>query len=100
MLSKRKARRLCLWVAAGQPTLPIRLACMRAGAAMSKPRRASSRADAFYDACDEAGMLVWQEAMFACAMYPRNRAFLEEVAGQRGQRGAEVARLRRRIARP
>ena len=35
--------------------------------------------DHFYELCDEMGIMVWQDFMFACSMYPADESFLKSV---------------------
>ncbi|WKB55845.1 beta-mannosidase [Eleftheria terrae] len=49
--------------------------------------------DAFYDACDELGVLVWQDFLFACGIYPAHAGFLRSVEAEAE---AAVRRLRHR----
>ncbi|MEU4702744.1 glycoside hydrolase family 2 protein [Nonomuraea dietziae] len=46
--------------------------------------------DDFYDLCDELGLLVWQDFLFACAAYPEETPLREEVEAEARQ---NVARL-------
>lgn len=41
--------------------------------------------DDFYDLCDEKGIIVWQDFLFACAAYPENEIFVEEVKAEATQ---------------
>ncbi|HEX5545818.1 MAG TPA: glycoside hydrolase family 2 protein, partial [Ktedonobacterales bacterium] len=47
--------------------------------------------DSFYDFCDELGLLVWQDFLFACGIYPAHDAFVESV---RTEAGSAIRRLR------
>ncbi|MDQ0797951.1 glycoside hydrolase family 2 protein [Streptomyces sp. B1I3] len=38
--------------------------------------------EAFYDACDELGLMVWQDFLFACAAYPEEQPLRGEVEAE------------------
>lgn len=47
--------------------------------------------DRFFDLCDEAGILVWQDFAMACAVYPRDKGFLDAI---RTEAKVVVSRIR------
>lgn len=51
--------------------------------------------DMFYDLCDRLGLLVWQDFMFACGIYPADADFFENV---RVEAIENVRRLRHHAA--
>lgn len=36
----------------------------------------------FYDLCDKLGIIIWQDCMFACSLYPTTKEFLSEVENE------------------
>ncbi|HVU15957.1 MAG TPA: glycoside hydrolase family 2 protein [Candidatus Didemnitutus sp.] len=51
--------------------------------------------EAFHDLCDELGLLVWQDFMFSCTLYPGDERFLANV---RREADYQVRRLRHRAS--
>ena len=47
----------------------------------------------FYDLCDELGLMVWQDFMFACTLYPADADF---IASSRMEAEQQIRRLRHR----
>jgi beta-mannosidase len=47
--------------------------------------------DDFYDACDELGLLVWQDFPFACAAYPEEQPLRSEVEAEARENVARLA---------
>jgi len=47
--------------------------------------------DYFYDVADYYGILIWQDMMFACAMYPATAEFLKSVRTEVQQNALRIA---------
>ncbi len=47
--------------------------------------------DAFFDACDELGLLVWQDFPFACAAYPEEEPLRSEVVAEASENIVRLA---------
>ncbi|MDB4655322.1 hypothetical protein OAE48_00590 [Flavobacteriales bacterium] len=49
------------------------------------------QSDRFYQVCDSLGILIWQDAMFACSMYPWDQAFEENVKTEIRQQAERIS---------
>ncbi len=49
------------------------------------------QSDWFYNICDSLGVLVWQDAMFACSMYPWDESFLQNVHEEIKQQSERIS---------
>lgn len=47
--------------------------------------------DEFYKTCDKNGILVWQDFMFACAMYPGDSTFINNVKMEASEQAHRLA---------
>ncbi len=47
--------------------------------------------EAFLEACDAHGIMVWQDCMFACAMYPGDEPFLNSVKAELNQQVPRIS---------
>ena len=48
--------------------------------------------ECFYDLCDEKGLLIWQDLMFSCCLYPTTPDFLDNVSKELDD---QIPRLRK-----
>ena len=49
------------------------------------------QSDRFYEVCDSLGILIWQDAMFACSMYPWDEGFEENVQAEIRQQAERIS---------
>lgn len=49
--------------------------------------------DAFYEMCDKLGIMIWQDFMFACALYPGDEEFVQNVKQEADEQVQRLSRF-------